>query len=514
MSAASDSPAPGTVHPATGATLEAVSWHAAGEVPGIVARARVAQARWADTPLDRRVERVLALSRHIAERRHEALRLLDRETGRAAADSLLSEIAILPGYAKGVVKIARRALARETVRLSPLEFPGKKAVIEAVPRGVVAIIEPWNYPLLQFYKPLLPALLSGNAVVLKPSEHSAATGRWLLEQCAAVLPEGVVTGVLGGAEVGAALLEDDIDAVVFCGSVATGRKVAARCAERLIPCSTELGGKDAAIVLADCDLQRTLAGLAYGALHNAGQDCSAIERLYVEETIADTLVERLAEAAGRLSVERDLGPLQNPAQLRVVEMHVADALDKGARLVTGGKRCGPGYGFEPTILDRCTPEMLVVSEETFGPVLAVIRIASGEEGVRLANQSHFGLQGSVWTRNLERGERLARRLEVGVALVNNHVFAGVVPGIPWTGTKHTGTGVAASGHAYPTFVRRRTIIVDKNKNPEPFWFPGDGDLLEMGHALTEFNLGALGRVFKLLGLLSRRTRTVRQFFAR
>lgn len=510
---------PGTRNPATLEPLGPPPTGAPGDVPGIVAAARAAQRGWAETPLARREEACRALARRILERRVEAAELLRAETGRDPAESLFDEIVFVASYVSGACAVARRALAPERVPLSMIDFPGKRAVVEAVPRGVVAIVEPWNYPLLQFFKPLFPALLSGNAVVLKPSEHAPRVAGWLADQCAAVFPEGLVSIAFGDGAVGAALLEADVDAVVFCGSVATGRKVAARCAERMIPCSLELGGKDAAIVLADCDLDRTVAGITQWALNNAGQDCSSIERLYVEASVADGLVARLAAVWDQLTIagaaegRADLGPLQNPAQLAIVEDHVADAVAKGATLVCGGARTGTGLGYRPTLLDRCSEAMKVVTDETFGPVLAVVRVQDADEAVRRANDSRYGLTGSVWTKDTAKGEALARRLEVGVAMVNNHSFAGVVPQIPWTGTKETGTGVAASVHAYPTFVRRRTILVDTSRDPDAFWRPVNEDLWAFGDAAARLALGAWSTVFSLLGLLRARVGAVKALAA-
>ncbi|TNE88953.1 MAG: aldehyde dehydrogenase family protein [Deltaproteobacteria bacterium] len=506
-------PRPGSVNPATGAPLDDVTWNAAADVAAVVERARAAQKGWAATPLAERARRVLDLGRRIAERRHEVVAILDDEMGRASADSLISEVATIVDYTKGVVSVGKAALAPEKVALSPITFPGKKAVIEQVPRGVIGIIEPWNYPLLQFHKSLFPALLAGNGVVLKPSEHTPRTAQWLHKQCEDLFPAGLVGIVIGGGEVGSALVEADIDGLVFTGSVRTGKKVAARAAERLIPFSVELGGKDAAIVLADCALERTVQGLVWASMHNAGQDCSAVERIYVEQAIADAFVDKFTAAVERLRTtpneEVDVGPLQNAAQLRIVEAHVADAIAKGATVRCGGKATGAGYGFQPTVLDHCDMGMDVVVEETFGPVAAIIRVKDADEAIDRANASRFGLGGSVWTQDLAKGERLARQLEVGLAHVNTHKFAGVVPSIPWTGTKETGTGIAASRHAYHTFVRPRTIIVDKGKDPEPFWLPISGELLDMGHTLAEFQLGSFLRVFTLLGLLKKRVNRVR-----
>lgn len=506
---------PGMLNPATLDALPDVSWSVLPDVGAAVSRARAAQAAWAKVPLVDRERACLALGRRILEKRDEICALLSSETGRDPVDSLFSEVVFQLTYAKSAVKLARSALAPEKVSLSPIDWPGKRAVIEAVPRGVVAIVEPWNYPLLQFVKPLYPALLSGNAVVLKPSEHTPRTGRWLAEQCGSIFPPDLVQIVVGDGAVGAALIDADVDAVVFCGSVGTGRKVAARCAERLIPCSLELGGKDAALVLQDCDLERTVAGVLQWSMHNAGQDCSSIERVYVEDTVADAFVERLGRAAARLKVapqpgHADLGPLQNPNQLRVVDEHVRDAVAQGAVVVTGGAPTGAGLGYQPTVLDRCTERMRVVREETFGPVVAVVRVTDAEEALQRANDSRYGLLGSVWTKDLAKGEALARRMEVGVALVNNHSFPGSIPQVPWTGVKDSGFGVAASRHSYPTFVRRRTIVVDRSRDPDVFWRPVDESLAQLGQAAAELALGAFLRVFTLLGLLGKRTKSIRE----
>lgn len=477
-----------------------------------VAAARAAQPAWGARSLEERIAAVTAFARAALDRHAEIVPILMAETGRSEVECQLAEAYGILDYARGAVKVARGALKPEKVRLSPLLFPGKRGVIELAPRGVIGIIAPWNYPLGNFFKSLFPALLAGNGVVLKPSEHTPRSGGWLARVAAESLPDGLVGLAQGGGDIGAELLQQ-VDGVVFTGSVASGRKVAAAAGERLIPCSVELGGKDAAIVLADCALERTAAGIAQWAMHNAGQNCAGIERVYVEDAIADTFVETLGRAVGRLKVEQgsndgDLGPLQNAMQLAIVERHVADALDKGAELVCGGERVGKGLGYAPTVLDRCAAGMDTVDEETFGPVVAVVRVPDAEQAVQLANASPYGLNGSVWTKDLARGEALARRLEVGNALVNNHSFGGILPQVPWAGTKQTGHGIAASRHAYGTFTRPRTVLVDKNKDPDPFWVPANSDLHRLAASLKDFSTGSWLALLKLAPLVGKRAKAI------
>ncbi|MBI2375364.1 MAG: aldehyde dehydrogenase family protein [Deltaproteobacteria bacterium] len=504
---------PGSTNPATGAALEPIAATPLSEVAEVVARARRAQPGWGKASLEDRSERAIELSRRILERRSEIVKLLSDETGRDETECLMSEVASAMEYAKAAVKVARKALAKELLDISALDYPGKSGFIEAVPRGVIGIIAPWNYPLGNFMKSIFPALLSGNAVVLKPSEHTPRSGAWLRAICESVFPRDLVGLVVGRGDAGE-LLARQVDAIVFTGSVRTGKRVALIAAERLIPCSLELGGKDAAIVLEDCDLPRTLAGVLQWGMHNAGQNCAGIERVYVVEPIADRFVTRLGEMAKQLRVApgegpTDLGPLQNEAQLSIVERHVAEAIQKGATLVVGGKPTGRGLGYEPTILDRCNEDMAVVREETFGPVLAVCRVKDAEEAIRRANDSSYGLNGSVWTKDLARGLELARRLEVGVSLVNNHSICGIMADAAWTGTKDTGPGIAASRFAYSNFVRRRTVLIDKAKAPDPWWMPASPELAAFGAALVQRSIGSkLGALAKLAGLVGKRTKTI------
>ena len=434
---------PSVQNPADSSPLDPVDPSSNEQVLAAVRAARTAQPAWAAQPLADRAEALRSLGGLLLASRKTGLELMSSETGRGKTECAMSELVGVVDFIEGVIRAGNKALAPERIAISKINYPGKRCTVEVVARGVVAIIAPWNYPLGNFFKSLFPALLAGNGVVLKPSEHTPRTGAWLADVCAKALPEGLVSLVQGGGDVGAALLDAPIDAVVFTGSVSTGRRIAVRAADKLIPCSVELGGKDAAIVLADCNLERTTAGVLQWGLHNAGQNCAAIERVYVEESIADEFVKRLGAAAKKLVVApeadpSDLGPLQNEAQLATVERHVADAVERGAKLVAGGKKTGKGLGYRPTVLDHCDHEMLVMREETFGPVIGVMRVKDAEEALERANDSAYGLNGSVWTQDLERGETLARQLDVGVCLVNNHAITGILSETPLDGRERHG----------------------------------------------------------------------------
>ncbi len=507
-------PEPGTISPATGEELAPVDSNTKDDVAAAIKAARAAQVSWGALSLDDRIRAIKKLEAAMLARHKESLPIMASETGRSETECLMSELSFLGPYFKEAIRVSREALRPEKLRISQLEYPGKRGVIEQVARGVIGIIAPWNYPLGNFMKHLLPALLAGNGVVLKPSEHTPRTGAWLHELCEEALPKGLVQLVQGRGDVGAWLLEGGVDGIAFTGSVATGKKVAGRAGELLVPCSVELGGKDAAIVLADCDLNRTALGIAQWAIHNCGQNCAGIERVYVEEAIADKFVEKLGKIVDKLRVSpddnSDLGPLQNAAQLNIVHNHVEAAKSAGATVVAGGEPTGEGYGYRPTVLDNCSNEMTVVSTETFGPVIAVVRVKDADEGIKLANDSHYGLNGSIWTKDIARGEVLARKLDVGIALVNNHSFTGTMPQAPWTGVKDTGTGIALSRHAYITYARPRTVIVDKASAPDPWWFPANDDLRALGDALIERAQGSLGATFKLLGIVGRRTKAAKE----
>jgi acyl-CoA reductase-like NAD-dependent aldehyde dehydrogenase len=479
-----------------------------------VAIARAAQQRWRLEPLSTRVAALTRAAKEMLRRREDVIALAWDEMGKVDAEGLFNEALGPLDTVSGWARVVEAASTRR-VRLSPINFPRKSARVDLVPRGVVGIIAPWNYPVAGLYRSTIPALLTGNAVVVKPSEFTPRTSSWLVERLAAELPEGLAQLFLGDGRAGAALIDGGIDACVFTGSPETGRKVRVQCAERGIPASVEMGGKDAAIVLADCDLSRTVAGITHWALSNAGQACGAIEIAYVDERIADRFVAALGSAWSRLRVGSrgaDVAAMANRRQLDVVMAHVEDARAKGAVVVCGGAGTGQGLGYAPTVLDRCDESMKVVRDETFGPVLAVVRVSGASEAVRQVNAGRYGLGASIWSKDVARAERLAERLDVGVASVNNHAFTGAIPALPWSGTRDTGHGVANGPEALATFTRPRAIVVDRAGGTELYWMPYDAALRELGDILADAQLMRLDRAWKIPLLLRRRMKRVRDFF--
>ncbi len=486
------------------------------QIRSAVANARKAQASWKDVPFAERARIMTRAAKSMLERRAEAMALSREEVGKLEVEAMFDEGIGHLDMLKQWIGVVKPAVARRRIRLNPVSFAGKRAFIDQVPRGVIGVIAPWNFPIAGLYRAVYPALLAGNGCVVKPSEYSPRTTQWFVDALAAELPEGLIAYVHGDGAVGSALIDAGIDACAFTGSPKTGRLVRLQCAERGIPSSVEMGGKDAAIVLADCDRVRTVAGITHWALANVGQACGAIEVLLVEEHVADDIVGRFANAWQRLRVGpapyADISPLGNRRQLEIVKDQVGEAISKGAKLVCGGAATGDGLFFQPTILDHCTEDMAIVRDETFGPVLAVIRVDGAADAVRRVNRARYGLGTSIWTRNLDRGEQLAAQLDVGITTINNHAFTGAVASLPWSGTRETGHGVANSVHALATFLRPKALIIDGSSGPDPFWMPFDRTLFEMGDILCDAQLMKLGRAWRLPLIIRERVKTIREFF--
>jgi succinate-semialdehyde dehydrogenase / glutarate-semialdehyde dehydrogenase len=454
--------------PATGELLGTVPRCTADDVELAVERARAAQARWRETSFAERERVMLRFHDLVIERRDEMLDLLQLEGGKARKHAFeeFMDVAMVSRY---YARMAERHLRVERRRGA---FPLLTATWEYHhPLGVVGIISPWNYPITLSISDATPALMAGGAVVIKADTQTPFGSLWgkaLLEE--AGFPQDLVQVVTGsGSELGPELIER-VDYIMFTGSTAVGRKVASQAGERLIPSSMELGGKNAMLVLADADLDRTVEGAERALYSNAGQLCISIERVLVHESIADDFVARLAERTrsmrlgSHLSYEDDMGSLVSEDQLETVRAHLEDAVGKGAKVLAGGKPrpdIGP-YFFEPTLLGEVTEEMELYGEETFGPVASVYRFSLEEEAVDRANASPYGLNFSVWTRDTERGRDLATRLEAGTVNINE----GFVPtwgsvDAPMGGMKDSGLGRRHGAEGILKYTESQTVAVQR-----------------------------------------------------
>ena len=475
------------------------------DVPEIVTKARAAQPAWGALSADERARRIAPLKDRVLDRAEAIARVVREEVGKPEVEALLGEVLPSADVVKFWTSNIADLLDPEEVDIDAIAYPGKEGVIEREARGVVAVIMPWNFPFALPLRTIVPALLAGNAVVFKPSEVSPKSGALVAEVLAGLVPEGVFGIVQGAGGVGTALCEADVDLVVFTGSVATGRKVAHACAEKLIPCSLELGGKDAAIVLADADLERAANGIVWGAMMNAGQNCASVERVYVVRSVGEAFTKKVCEVVASLRPGVDVGPLATIAQRAIVARHVDAAKAAGAKVLAGGteKEEGETREYPPTVVsveDDATPLM---SDETFGPVLPIALVDDADEAIRRANASRYGLTASLWTRDRKKARVLARKLRAGVVTINNHGFTGALPNAPWSGHGETGWGITGSTLALDTLTRPRLVLLDRSRGKrELWWYPYTPALRNVAVAMATLRSGSRG-LFARIGALVR-----------
>lgn len=460
-----------------------------------------AQPAWAAQGLAARLDVLRRCRKAFHARSEELIDAVRKETGKPLAEILGGEIIANLELFDFYLKHAARILAPERVPINPLNYPGKRGVIEHRPLGVVGVLSSWNYPVALPMRAIVPALAAGNAVAFKPSVDATLIGQVLAKVFVESLPRDVLVVGYGGREVSGVVIEH-ADKVNFIGSVSVGKEIAKRCGERLIPCSTELSGKDAAIVLADAPFERAVNGVLWGAFTNAGQNCASIERLYVEDAIYDRFVPALVEKVKKLRLGDDVGPLRNDKQMALVMGHVQNARDTGCKILAGGERVGSSLFFQPTVIEVADRDATFLVEETFGPTLPIIRVKDADEAIREANRAKFGLTGSVWTSDLARAEALARRLEVGVATINNCVFTGALTSAPWGGVKETGHGVTNSKYGLLEMTRPAFVLSDKSTGPkESWWYPYGGEVTSLMRAVVSQLGGNVAAVLKLPFLL-------------
>ncbi|CAN5531849.1 aldehyde dehydrogenase family protein [soil metagenome] len=457
-------------NPATGDVVGRVPSLSPDQVTEVVARARAAQPGWEALGFEGRGRILRRAQKWVTDNEKRIVETIVSETGKTYEDAQLAEVSYAANGFGFWAEHAPEFLADEKIKASSFLVKGRKLLVRYAPAGVVGVIGPWNFPLTNSFGDCIPALAAGNAVVLKPAQITPLTSLLMaecMEECGA--PEdvfGVVTGK--GSVLGPALI-DAVDVVMFTGSTETGKRVMAQAAETITPVYLEMGGKDPMIVLSDADVERAANAAAYYSMNNTGQVCISVERVYVEEPVYDEFVGMVVEKVRKIRQgvpgkpgKVDMGSLTYPPQVDVVEEHVSDAVQKGAKILTGGRR-GPGDGlfFEPTVLVDVDHSMKAMTEETFGPTLPIMKVRDSEEALRLANDSPFGLQASVWTKDLARGEALARRVEAGAVCVNDAQINYAALELPMGGWKLSGMGSRHGATGIRKYTRQQAILVTR-----------------------------------------------------
>lgn len=485
-------------NPATGEVVGHIPRQTPEEVAAMAAELRAAQPEWEALGPKGRSKFLRAWLDWIFDNEKRILEMVQSETGKSWGDTSI-ETMVAVEVINYYTKNAEDFLADKSARPHGPAYLGKKLRVHAKPYQLVGIILPWNYPLGMPMMDVPGALLSGAAVMTKPSEFTPLAWtecvRGFREEIGA--PK-IMASVLGDGPAGAAVV-DQVDMIQFTGSTNTGRKIAVRAAERLIPSSLELGGKDAMVVLDDANIDRAVGGAVWGGFFNAGQSCISVERVYVEEPVYDEFVAKLTDQVSKLRVgmdteqdfSKDFGALANEKQMEIVERHVKEATDSGAKAATGGKRASEeGLFFEPTVLVDVDHTMSCMREETFGPTIPVMKVRNEEEAIQLANDSPYGLGASVWTGDHKRAQRVAKRLEAGGISANNAMMAVFQFPLPMGGWKESGIGMRFGGpNGILKYCRQQAFCDERvDLKSEMHWYP-----------YTEKKSNFSGKMVRLLG---------------
>jgi succinate-semialdehyde dehydrogenase/glutarate-semialdehyde dehydrogenase len=480
-------PLPGTApftashDPATGELLGQAPEQTVADVQRAVAEARRAQRHWAATPVRQRAAALRRVRDAIVRDADALAAIISKDNGKTRTDALVDEV--LPGAAAVgyYASHAARFLGDQRLRPGLALLAYKRSRVVRVPFGVVGIISPWNYPFAIPLSEIAMALAAGNGVVLKVATQTQLVGRALARLFdEAGLPPGLFHHVnVPGRVAGPALLDAGIDKLFFTGSVGVGSQLMARAAQTLTPVSLELGGNDPMLVCADADLDRAAAGAVWAGMQNAGQTCGGVERIYVHRDVYQPFLDRLAARVRRLRVgpdrdfDVDIGAITTAAQKATIEAHVADALARGATLYAQSDAPAEGRFLPAMVLTDVTHEMRVMRQETFGPVVGVMAVGSMDEAVALANDSNLGLTASVWSRDRQAADRLARRLQAGAVTINDHTVSNGLPETPWGGFKHSGIGRTHGELGFAEMTQPQVIVHDylPGARGNPWWHP-------------------------------------------
>lgn len=500
-------------NPATGEEIGKVRVFSEEEVKRAVARARKAFLIWRETSFEERKRLVMQARKIILDEMDDIAELICKESGKPIAEAISMEIAPVLDLMQYFARKTKRLLKPRKINIGLFSLLGRSSWVVYEPLGVVAIIPAWNYPFSIPLGEATMALMAGNAVVIKPSELTPLIGLKIQEifHKAGAL-EDIVQVVTGDGSTGAALVNSVPDKIMFTGSVQTGKKIAEMAAKSLTPTVLELGGKDAMIVFADANLKLAADAAVWGAFCNAGQNCASVERLYVEESVADKLIEMIVEKTKKLrqgvGTEKDVSVtvLSSEKQLSIVKEHVESFRQEGAKILTGGR--SQGLFYEPTVIIGVNNSMKAMREETFGPTLPIATFRTEEEAVRLANDSEFGLTASVWTNNLRKAKRIAEKLEAGTVCINEVLYTHGIAQTPWGGVKNSGYGRTHGLEGLMELVRPKHIHQNSLPIlPDAWWMPYSQTAIETFKGFAKyFASGSLIKTLRLAPMILKRIR--------
>jgi acyl-CoA reductase-like NAD-dependent aldehyde dehydrogenase len=454
-------------------------------MPEIFAKARAAQTEWAKKPFSVRKKHVLKMRDYVVAHAEELAEIVSRDNGKLKLDALTTEVIPSALAADWYGKNAERALAPKKLPTGSLLFFNKKNRLHRVPLGVVGIISPWNYPLSIPFGEVVMGLMAGNAILLKVAAATITVGQAIERIVAAgELPEGLFHHIVGsGGRVSQAFFDHGVNKLFFTGSVPTGKVLMAAAAKTLTPLSLELGGKDPMIVMADADLERAANGAAWAGYQNAGQSCGGVERVYVHESVYEPFVDLLAKKTRAMrhgpsrGYDVDMGSMTTEEQLKTVERQVDLAVKAGAKIIAQScptDSSAKGYFYPATLMTGVDHSMELMREETFGPVVPIMKFSTLDEAIRLANDSTMALTSSIWTRDVELGRRIALRLESGVTTINDHLYTHGQSETPWGGWKDSGVGRTHSALGLDEMTQPKLVnwdIVPAKRNI--WWYPFD-----------------------------------------
>ncbi|NRB40730.1 MAG: aldehyde dehydrogenase family protein [Pseudomonadales bacterium] len=480
--------------PATLEPLYEIECETAEDVNAKIAKARAAQPAWGALSIEQRAQYFLKLRDVILDRQDYIVETVIRETGKPMQDALTFEVYAVCSFISYWVQQARKTLKPETSRPPGIMGLMKKVHLIYKPLGVVGVIAPWNGPFVLTANPCIQAMIAGNTVVAKGSEITPFCSKILEELCLeAGFPEGVCNVLMGDGMTGAALTSGAVDKIAFTGSVTTGKKVAMACVENLTPYSLELGGKDAMIICADANLDEAAHAAVWGGCVNSGHFCCGIERIYVEAPVYDVFVEKVTTLAKAIrqgashGVNEDLGAIFWDKQLDIIEAHVEDAKKKGAKVLAGGERNKElkGLYYPATVMVDLDETCDLMTQETFGPVLPIIKVKDIEEGIAKANDSNYGLHGSVWTKDKNKGLEIAKRIQTGSMAVNDIGMMYGVPSAPFGGVKESGVGSINGANGLRAYSQAMPIIIGRYAGADT-GYPHDQKKLDRMKKLMNF----------------------------